>query len=289
MRTTRVILDPEASFLPSGYDALLAHLGIRARLDAGDRAVNGFTTVDGRACFLKFDVKSHPFAPPTLLKVSGPWRIPERLKEFRNLVRLRREGLHAPRPLAFAEERRFGVMTQHLLLLERVPDARDLSAILADGTLTDERRADLLFATGRAVGRMHRAGFMHRDLYARNVLVTGEVGRDAVIWFLDCRKGTWSRWQPRREAYDLGCFDLWGATILGPEARVAFFAGYEREARPASLERLLDATEAYRRQQVARHLSKRDVHQRTLPRADAPPVDIAAVRAFDRASPQPAS
>lgn len=279
MRTERVIVAPPPADLPRTFGAL------RERLGLGRDPVGRFVELDGKEYWLKFNWKSHPFRLKTLVQVTGPWRTPERLVEYRNLERLRAAGLLAPRPSVFAEERRFGVMTAHLLLIERIPGAVDLQALLAGGGVPPDRLVELLWAAGDTVGRMHAAGFIHRDLFTRNLLVTGVPGRDARIWLIDCRKGTWSRWGLYREDYDLGCFDVWAATCLRTDARTAFFAAYAHAARPRSLERLLEATERNRRALCLRFARKRAAHKIVEPALDAPAIDPAAVRRFELPAP----
>lgn len=114
------------------------------------------------------------------------------VREFRNLAFLREKGVPAVRPVAAAAETGGGRLLWHALLTEHVPDAVDLERRLATpgDPVRDDRRvrrrvAELL---GRHVHRMHGEGFVHRDLYVRNVLV--RVDEDGPsLWFCDCRRG----------------------------------------------------------------------------------------------------
>lgn len=271
----RVVTDPAFRHLPARLDDLLDRIGL-------PRATHqGFFAIDGTECWVKFDRKSHPFALKTLTLVTGPWVPPERLVEFRNLARLREIGIPAARPIVYAERRRMGVMTEHLLAVERIPGAVELEKVLAARALPEERVQGLMHACGDLVGRMHAAGFLHRDLFTRNLLVTGEPGPEAKVWTIDCRKGTWSRLTVYPKTYDLGCFELWAATHASPAARAAFFAGYVRAARTPSLEALLAAVERARRAIHRRYSRKRAEHRRAVPARDVPPVDPALVRGYE--------
>ena len=92
-----------------------------------------------------------------------------RLREFDNLRWLRAREFDAPAPLAACVRRTKrrptwqGIATRHVegaLPLEAWIDAR-----------SPEERGALVDALGRTLGRLHALGFVHRDLYARNLLV----------------------------------------------------------------------------------------------------------------------
>jgi 3-deoxy-D-manno-octulosonic acid kinase len=88
------------------------------------------------------------------------------LAEFRMLVTLSDLGLPVPAPLA-AMCRRQGLLYQGWLLMERIMQAQALADVLLD-------RADdpgLWQRIGAAIARFHRAGVIHADLNARNILV----------------------------------------------------------------------------------------------------------------------
>ncbi len=279
-RSERVITDPAFAHLPRTMDALLAKIGVPRELQ------QRFITVDGTECWLKFAYKSHPFRLKTLALVTGPWCPAERLVEFRNLQRLREIGLDAPRPIVYAEERWCGVMQTHLLAIERVRDVVDLEKLLAERSVPEEKLTELLFTVGDVVGRMHAAGFLHRDLFPRNLLIAGEPGRDARIWIIDCRKGSWWKVAVYPKTYDLGCFELWAATHAPLAARTAFFAAYVRAARASSVEEILNGAERVRRSLHVRYARKRAVHRQAVPLLEAPRVEADAVRRFEPAGPR---
>ncbi len=93
----------------------------------------------------------------------------------------------AVRPVAAASRTEQGRLVAHALLTEHVPDAIDLARRLAtpgdpvrDDLETRRRVARLLI--GRHAHRMHSEGFVHRDLFPRNVLV--RVDEDGPsVWF----------------------------------------------------------------------------------------------------------
>jgi 3-deoxy-D-manno-octulosonic acid kinase len=88
------------------------------------------------------------------------------LAEFQMLVTLSGMGLPVPRPLA-ALCRRHGLFYRGWLLMDRIPRVQTLADVLAERSESPElwRRA------GETIARFHRAGVVHADLNARNILV----------------------------------------------------------------------------------------------------------------------
>lgn len=97
------------------------------------------------------------------------------LRELENLEALRAAGLRVPRPLAAGTARR-GLRCASFVALAELPGA----PLSAGGCLPRELAADL----GRFVARLHRAGFVHRDLYLDNVFHDPELG----LGLLDCER-----------------------------------------------------------------------------------------------------
>jgi len=138
------------------------------------------------------------------------WGTAPEVTEFKGLVFLRAHGVPAVRPVAAASRTEKGRLVAHALLTEHVPDSVDLARRLAtpgdpvrDDPAVRRRVAQLI---GRHAHRMHSEGFVHRDLFARNVLV--RVDEDGPsVWFCDCRRGgpPSFRWKPDD---DLATLDL---------------------------------------------------------------------------------
>ncbi len=136
------------------------------------------------------------------------WGTAPEISEFLALQRLRELGVPAVRPVAAAARTRLGLLDSHALLTEHVPDAVDLAQRLADPAdplnTETELRAQVVDLLARQIAAMHHGNFVHRDLFARNVLL--RVGADGPeLLFLDCRRGG----PPTRRhdaSYDLACF-----------------------------------------------------------------------------------
>lgn len=88
----------------------------------------------------------------------GRRRSPAR-REAESLADLRAAGIDVPRPLAWAEDGRGA----SALVMEHIPHGEDLAERLA--RCSPEERAAELERLAAVVGRLHRAGFYHRDLY----------------------------------------------------------------------------------------------------------------------------
>jgi 3-deoxy-D-manno-octulosonic acid kinase len=88
------------------------------------------------------------------------------LVEFDMLATLTDMGLPVPAPLA-ALCRRAGLFCSGWLLMERILDVQALADLLGDRSNAPE----LWRAVGSAIARFHRAGVVHADLNARNILV----------------------------------------------------------------------------------------------------------------------
>ena len=187
------------------------------------------------------------------------------LQEYDNLAWLRRNGFHAPRPLAAGCYRNaFGLPVFQFLYTERVKEARTLREVFEED-LRDLRRPALV-ELALETARLHERGFVHRDLFPRNLLVTGDASAPC-IWFLDAWRGG-----PypglRGPTYDLACLMLFGADLFEPAEQQAFldayFAERERLGRPLRRDRLLRSV-ARQRHRLHRRFVRRRRPESVLP------------------------
>lgn len=97
------------------------------------------------------------------------------LHEFTILTELQKLDLPAPRPAA-AQVIKHGLLYQADLLIERIPQAQDLVALLRS-----PQPSAFFSAIGAMVARFHRAQIYHADLNIKNIL------RDADdrFWLID--------------------------------------------------------------------------------------------------------
>jgi len=124
-----------------------------------------------------------------------------RLQEFSNLTWLRAHGFLAPRPLLAGVLERRALPRFQFLYSELVPDAPDLAAFLPRATTTE--RSPIVDTLASDVAALHALGFVHRDLFPRNLLLCkGPAG--ARCAFLDAwRARPGKSW--RGPEHDLAC------------------------------------------------------------------------------------
>lgn len=111
------------------------------------------------------------------------------MAEFTLLMRLRASGLPVPRPAA-ASCRRSGLFYRADLLIELIPEARDLIMLLRERALG----AQEWHSIGRLIRQLHRQGVYHSDLNGHNLLLDG-AGKVWVIDFDKCALRQPGRWQ----------------------------------------------------------------------------------------------
>jgi len=103
--------------------------------------------------------------------------------ERRALDALAGPGLGAPRWVALAVVRRWRLPGSNALVVLGEPDARPLDAVIAEAWARLDRaaRRALIHRTADAVAALHRAGFRHRDLYTKHLLLRDENGGRVVF------------------------------------------------------------------------------------------------------------
>jgi hypothetical protein len=193
---TRLLLDKALApaLVAAGFHDASAVLALGGSPEATSLVTEVDLPIDGTVG--RFHYKRYRY--PTWAKSRGllgrgtVFGTPPEIREFKNLEFLREKGVPAVRPVAAASLSQGGRLVAHALLTEHVPDAIDLHRRL--GTPDDPVAADPVVRRrvaeliGRHVHRMHAEGFVHADLYARNVLVRVDEDGPAV-WFCDCRRG----------------------------------------------------------------------------------------------------
>jgi len=209
------------------------------------------------------------------LRTSLLFRPVPRVREARNLDWLARHGFRAPRALCAGSIERGRAPLYQFLFSEYVHGARPLDRVLedADASLSHS----LLEELGREVANLHASGFVHRDLYARNLLVAPERpsprGARRLV-FIDAWRGG-AHVSLRGPDYDLACLMLEGAVCWEQELTRAFFRTYfqelERLSRPADPKRVL-AKAARRRRALLERVRRQPGRWRA---PQPPPLDSA--------------
>lgn len=151
-----------------------------------------------------------------------------RLAELENLAWLRAHGFRAARPLLAGVFFRAGLPRYQFLCTELVEGAATLEARLSGAS--EAERAAWLAALARDLAELHGLGFVHRDLFLRNLLVDLGVGAsDPRCTFLDAWRGGARRgW--RGPDHDLGCLFLEGASSFTRSEQSLFLTTYREES-----------------------------------------------------------
>jgi 3-deoxy-D-manno-octulosonic acid kinase len=95
--------------------------------------------------------------------------------EFRILLALQNKNLPVPRPLA-AQVIRKGISYQADLIMERIPDTKDLVSVLKTA-----QTKDFYCALGSFIAQFHRAEVYHADLNIKNILKDSK----GQFWLID--------------------------------------------------------------------------------------------------------
>jgi heptose I phosphotransferase len=182
----------------------------RVRLGQGDAAVTTYLKVEFRVAWVARLVNF----------LAGYGFVSRCVREAQTLQALHREGLGGPAWLAAGEDGR----GRAFLLVRELAGATDLATLL--GGLADPAgRLRLARRVGAALARIHDAGFEHRDLYAKHVLVDPDGG---AVHLLD-----WQRARRRRSldagarARDLAALHATLADAT-PRERLACLLAYRR-------------------------------------------------------------
>jgi tRNA A-37 threonylcarbamoyl transferase component Bud32 len=188
-------------------------------------------------------------------------------REGKLLERLAREHIGCPEVIAMGEDDN----GRSFLLVRELSDARELRRIMSEAPPAHDERRPFARRLGRALARIHRAGFFHRDLYSKHVLVcTGETGGSEEFVFIDWQRSrqrprlAWSRcWQ------DLAALDATLADELaGPKDRLACLAAYCRcwkATNTATVPPLVEAARTIRRRALRLQRRQRSAEMRQPP------------------------
>ncbi|MDB2577348.1 lipopolysaccharide kinase InaA family protein [Planctomycetota bacterium] len=184
-----------------------------------------------------------------------------RVREYENLRWLAEHAFQVPRALAAGALWRGGLPRYQALILEEVSGAQELDAALAgklDGPpnsagesplerADDESRRSLARELGGEVGRMHALGFIHRDLFPRNLLVLPPTAAQRIV-FVDAWRAAPNA-SLRGPAYDLACLLLEGMDLWSTPEQQVLLEAYVRarvdHGRPARRD-LLPAARRHR-------------------------------------------
>ncbi len=141
--------------------------------------------------------------------------------EYRVLSLMRRLGIQAVKPIAFGERRVLHFCRSCFLITEAVPGAMSLVSFIRtfsrhpSSSKTRRTKLEILVSLAQQVRHMHEAGFVHRDLFWRNVLIRPLPDDHFEFYFLDASVGKRIRIPQRRQ--DSIVHDIAAMGVLGPE------------------------------------------------------------------------
>lgn len=152
--------------------------------------------------------------------------------EFENYAVFKRLGLPAPERVAFGEERdALGRLLRTFIITRAIPDALTLIDFVrkrCPNRHTPEARRlrdSLCRQVAELTRRIHSAGFFHRDLVWRNILVTWRPPAAPQVWWIDCPRGGFVRWPFLRAGprlRDLASLDKLASRWCSATERVRF-------------------------------------------------------------------
>ncbi|NCF17682.1 MAG: hypothetical protein GWP63_05520 [Haliea sp.] len=112
-------------------------------------------------------------------------------REVRNLAMFRKLGLATPQLVAHGHHSRLGLLQEAVLVTREVENAADLEQVLREKTLYGNGvigARKVLRALALAARNLHDAGFYHKDLKPRNILLRSD-NPEPELFFFDCPSG----------------------------------------------------------------------------------------------------
>ena len=184
-----------------------------------------FTLSDGQAVYFKryvyrkFRWKYWLQAAKAAVEAAG----------FRDLSKL---GIDTIQVLAYGEKRRLGLLRASFIVTLEIPDTVELGQYLArqwlDFPYAKKHRilARLQTTLVQQLQTAHRAGFFHRDLKLRNILLLQNKESPALIW-IDCPRSRWlSANHNHAIASEFASMARVAVRVLTPGQRLRFVLAY---------------------------------------------------------------
>jgi tRNA A-37 threonylcarbamoyl transferase component Bud32 len=140
--------------------------------------------------------------------------------EFRALEAMRSLGIQAVRPVAYGERRSLHFVHSCFLITEAVPGSISLATYAQQFARENldprsfRMRKRILTGLAQQVRHMHERGFVHGDLFWRNILIRIFDEETCEFYFLDACLGhkIWRKGRDRRDIVN----DLAGLTAIAP-------------------------------------------------------------------------
>ena len=106
------------------------------------------------------------------------------MAEFQLLNQLNQAGVAVPKPIAARVKKgKLGICYQADILIEKIENAQDLTALLQ----TQQLPNDIWQAIGKLIRQLHDLQICHTDLNAHNILVQ-QLENEQKCWLIDFDK-----------------------------------------------------------------------------------------------------
>lgn len=178
------------------------HFGVEARGRRGEVIHRqGTMPVPGDAS-LEFHYKQYEYP-------GGSWKFLARASkarcEYWNSLSMAGMGVACPEVVACGEERDgLHRLRRAFILMRKIPDAKTLAEFSAahcsDLRTSRPLRLELIRQLTALTRRVHEHGFIHHDLFVRNVLVHLDGSQKPKVWLIDSPRGSVVRWGPWRRS-----------------------------------------------------------------------------------------
>jgi tRNA A-37 threonylcarbamoyl transferase component Bud32 len=173
-------------------------------------------------------------------------------REWQMAQRALAKGILTPAPLAMAERRKGSFLQDAFLITEAIFPSNPLIELIPK-----RGYEELLFQAARLFRQAHKAGLLHQDLHAGNILV-GADGKK--LYLIDLHRARFVRnVSPHRRIWNLAQFFYSLKAWLSPEAKKAFLQQYDEtgDAFKGGLEQGLRDIERQEERLYRRHMKSR--------------------------------
>jgi len=110
------------------------------------------------------------------------------LSEWKKLLHFNSIGLPSPKPLAFSEKKRFGLLDESCLLIEAIPSALPFNQYIETSNLSPEKKKKLIADLARFIKNLHDNNVFYRDLHLGNILVREKKDTAFELFFIDLHR-----------------------------------------------------------------------------------------------------
>jgi tRNA A-37 threonylcarbamoyl transferase component Bud32 len=160
------------------------------------------------------------------------WRQSRARREFESYAAMEKIGVQCAAPVACGEQRdRFGRLIRAFIITVAIPEAMPLAQFIK--THCDDRadsrglRQMLLRDLAQMTRKAHDGGFIHSDLWVRNVLVNWEKPGQPAVWWIDSPRGAvWRLLTRFGKVLDLASLDKGAAELCSRAERMRFLREY---------------------------------------------------------------